>query len=316
MLIKGGCLNMSLQELKNKILTNTLDIDNNFYILIAKDEASSFIAHEYLQAILKLLNLDLNIINTLKELPINTKGNMFTLYSSTMNFISIDKITFIDLNDKDLTNCFIITNSVDDDIRNNFNSHIFDVGKVEKWQILEYCKTLLPNIEEQKLKELCECCKYSIYDINSELQKVVNLEESLQEKIFNSILEDRFTSRSSDIFELINAIGQKSKDKTLECLIKINPNSIDSMALVTLLKKQFKNVIDIQLGKNVTADSLKISSKQFNAIKYYNCGKYSPSELIDCYKIILNIDYLLKTGILSYNNIFDYVILHISKNFN
>ena len=102
------------------------------------------------------------------------------------------------------------------------------------------------------------------------------------------------------IFNLTNAITKRDKLSVLNILSELDGIDVDAFGLLSILHKNFKQVIDIQLGKNVTPEALGMSQKQFNAIKY-NCGKYTQDELIDRFKFITNIDYQIKNGLLDLN---------------
>ena len=70
-------------------------------------------------------------------------------------------------------------------------------------------------------------------------------------------------------------------------------------------------VIDIQLAKNASAESLGISGKQFWAIKNFNCNRYSREELIYIYKLLTSIDLYIKTGYMNTDIVKDYIIFKI-----
>ena len=74
--------------------------------------------------------------------------------------------------------------------------------------------------------------------------------------------------------------------------------------------KNIKNIINIQLDNKATAESLGMTTKQFNAIKY-NIGYFNKQSLIEIFNIITDIDYKLKSGQLPANLIIDYLMLNI-----
>ena len=76
-----------------------------------------------------------------------------------------------------------------------------------------------------------------------------------------------------------------------------------------LYKFSLYNLIRVQMDPKATAASLKMSYKQFMAIKY-NCNKYSCKEVVDLYRFITGIDYRLKSGQLDMDDgtFVDYIV--------
>ena len=111
------------------------------------------------------------------------------------------------------------------------------------------------------------------------------------------------------IFDLTNAILQRDIFK-LQDIYKSNLK-VESFAFLALLIKNFKLVIDIQLARNTTAESLGISGKQFWAIKKYNCNKYSKDELVYIYNMLTSIDLYIKSGYMNTDIVQDYIVFKI-----
>ena len=61
----------------------------------------------------------------------------------------------------------------------------------------------------------------------------------------------------------------------------------------------FKTIASIQTNRNVTANDLDISDKQFYVIKKFNCGFYTNDQLINILKLLTNVEYLFKYGEIS-----------------
>ena len=74
-------------------------------------------------------------------------------------------------------------------------------------------------------------------------------------------------------------------------LLNIDNIDVDAFGLMKILSTNFKKVIDIQLNPKATAESLKMSSKQFWAIKKYSCGYYTREQLISIYTMLNDCDY-------------------------
>ena len=81
----------------------------------------------------------------------------------------------------------------------------------------------------------------------------------------------------------------------------MNYIDIEAMGLVTILKKNIRNIIDVQMNPSATYVSTGMSPKQFASVKY-NVGKFSNEQLIDLYEFLLDIDLSLKSGELQFSN--------------
>ena len=95
---------------------------------------------------------------------------------------------------------------------------------------------------------------------------------------------------------------------------------IEATGLVTIMIKQIKNLIDIQVNPKSTAASLGMNPKQFNAIKY-NVGKFKNEQLINMFEFLTEIDFRLKNGeltldetnegIVRNNKLVDYITVNL-----
>ena len=136
-----------------------------------------------------------------------------------------------------------------------------------------------------------------LYKLDIESSKLLNNK-------FDDIRYQLLYDEESVIFDLVNALVKRDK----EALKKVNLSNVEPFGLLALLIKNFKQVIDIQLAKNATAESLGISGKQFWAIRNYSCGKYAREDLLYIYKFLTDIDLKIKTGKLDTAIMVDYII--------
>ena len=103
---------------------------------------------------------------------------------------------------------------------------------------------------------------------------------------------------------------KKDIDAVKNILDTIESLNVEPMALLAILYKSFRNVIDIQLNKNATAESTGMSSKQFFAVKF-NVGKFSSERLIANFDTLVSIDLRLKNGLLEHEKIIDYLLINL-----
>ena len=86
---------------------------------------------------------------------------------------------------------------------------------------------------------------------------------------------------------------------------------LEPLGLNVLLCKNFKQVLQIQLGQNMTADKLGLTSKQYYAISKNNCGHYNKDKLLKIFDLVTAADYRMKMGEISNDILVDYMILNI-----
>lgn len=298
---------MDLVELKKRILNKervSLPI-----IFINKND-DEFLVKSYIKEIANNSFLEVKEVNNFQEIE-DIENDVF----SENNYLFIYRLGKDDTFDAEYVIgkkiIFLTSEKIETDINQ------VEFSKVLPWQIEEYVKVLLPGLDTNEIVWLCKVCKYDILRINSEADKLKIFEKKKQKEIFQLINKDNGYCDLNEltIFNLTNAIMKKDI-LTIKNVIKDLDNiDVEGTGLVTLLLRHFKNVIDIQLNPKATASALGMSDKQFNAIKYYNCNKYSNDKLIEIYQFLTDIDYKLKSGLLEMTNkeMSGYILSHILK---
>lgn len=128
-------------------------------------------------------------------------------------------------------------------------------------------------------------------------------------ELFN--IEDAYSDLSNyNIFNFITAITKRDLNTIVDILKNINNIDIEPYGVLTLLLKQFRTIIDIQMNPKASAESLNMPPKQFYAIKM-NCGRFDNNKLIDIYEKLTSIDLMLKSGELDNNKIIEYLLINI-----
>ena len=284
---------MQLRELKERI--NKKESVPFPLIFIASN--NDFLVHQYLYSIAKNLSLNIVSINSLKELYDITSS---VFYEDDNLFIfKSDKDTLINKDDLKNNRVIILSENAikDSDI------DVVKFNKLENWMVEDYAKTLLPGLTVQEINWLCKICNYNIDRVDIECQKLSLFDKKEQESIFELINKENGYCYLNDlnILNLTNAIIKKDI-LTIKTIMKDLDNiDIEGTGLVTILLKQFLNIINIQLNYHANAASLNMSEKQFRAISY-NCNKYSNGKLISIYKFLNNVDYRIKSGLLDISN--------------
>ena len=282
-------------KFKKEIEYNLHTLDNNqFFIFVGKDITSEFIFDQYLHIYAKNNNLEIIIEDKLYN-------NTVEFFNDEKSCIKIFKTKILDENVSGFKG-WIYCNSISDNIQIDYET-VIDLPKLEKWQIIDYISSI-SNIDLEQAKLLYD--EYSnIYKLNIESTKL----SIFYKNYFNELEDQLISSNNYEIFDLTNAILQRDKIKIQE-IYKSNLD-IECFSFLALLIKNFKLIIDIQLSRNATAESLGTSGKQFWAISKYNCNKYSKNELIYIYDLLTSIDLRIKTGYIDTSIVKDYIIFKI-----
>ena len=293
---------MELKELKDKIENNTLDKD----LLIFKYSGNGdFIVHQYLSQYRKNNNLDIEHIESLNDLG---SDMLFGVSKDIIKFCEVDSLEDFNSSDKVWIKCKKISAK----LATKFADNIVDIPKIEEWQIKDYISANLTKFADKDIELFLESYKSDLYRLENEIDKIKIFEEKSRKAVFNQIKNQLFLGiEAYSTFDLVNAIINRDKAKLIEAYSNIDSSEQNPFGLVELLLINFKHVIDVQLAKNPTAESVGVSRKQFWAIQKFSCGHYSKEELIYIYRMLLSINYKVKSGQLDTDLIFDYIICRI-----
>lgn len=281
---------MDIKELKSRIESKSLD--DSFLIFQYSD--NTFLARQYIQAIASFKNLTINYVEAVEDVPVLVPGQL--------NVCFLEEYTDMMYWDY-LVNLIVVCKKVG--IGGHSSTIVFP--KLEDWQIEEYLQVQLPGVESSFISWLCQNAHYDIERLDLEARKINIFPKGKQQQIFQQLNEAHNYAdlNTLGIYDLVNAALRK--DTEVLKLYYTEELKVDSLGLVSLLIRNFKQVLDIQLNPKATAESLGISFKQFKAIQN-NCGFYTNEQLMHVYRFLLGIDYRVKTGQLEYAALKDYTI--------
>jgi DNA polymerase III delta subunit len=310
---------ITLEDLKNEILNKHLSKN----LLVFKYDDNKFLCQQYIKAISEVLKLDLYYAEDINECvpDLLFDGNSKYLYVYDVDKLDPEELqtegvqSILDNN----INLIIVCNKIVNENRPigtgidglQFNTVVFP--KLLEWQIMDYmaqkCK-----MDANTLSWLYKVTKGDIYRIENELQKLSIFDGFDQTNMFNQINSENgyIDLNPFDIFSLTNGLIKRDFNSVKNVLHDIEYMDVEPVGLVTIMLKNVKNVIDMQMDSSATPEKLGMQPRQFNAIKY-NMNKYTNQQLINVYKFLLDIDYNLKSGNLCLNNkqFLDYLICNI-----
>lgn len=294
---------MQLSELKKQILDKTFKLSD----LIFKYTENSFLVNTYIDRIISdngLTRIDVDSINDVLEL----ENNVFDDTSKNVYVLTVDEFND-DITRYNINKIIVKTKKVTNE---NSLKKTIEFSKLENWQIEDYVKVMLPGLKEPAIKWLCDISNYDINRLDLECKKINIFDKKDQENIFRELNEDNMYEdlNSLTIFNFTNAIMRNNLSDAAAVLRDIKNIDVEPTGLVTILYKNFKHVIQIQMNNRATAESLKLSPKQFAAIKR-NCNVYNNERLIKIFDLLTSVDYKLKSGLLENERIIDYLVTNI-----
>ena len=301
---------MNCEELKNKILNNTLD--DSFLVFVYPD--NKFVVDQYVDEIATRKGLTKTYIDSLQDIAVSAneffevaKDKLYVLYSDKMTLAGdLTEYTNTIVVCKELTNI------------KEYSQYVVKFDKLTEDQIKEYMEVLCPGLGQSNIDWLYNTASGDIYRIYFELMKIKGFSESSQANVFNTIKsEGGYRDLNSlTIFNFINAFLKKDSNLIRICLENLDVIDIEGTGVVTLLIRNLKNIIDIQTNPRATPESLQMSEKQFRAIKA-NCGKYNLIQLVNMFEFLTGIDYRLKSGQLEIpenSQLVGYLMTHLMRN--
>lgn len=285
---------MTLVDLKSKLLSNSkIQLP-----LIFINDNNDYLIKTYLYQIAKNNLLTIREISSINEM-IDIESGMF----KDEDYLYIYRCNKEEqINDEQLSNYNIII--ITDTDFTTVKTEKIKFKKLENWQIEAYIKKLIPGLNDIEIEWLCKNSGYDLNRLDNEASKLNIFEPKDQSNIFKKINDDNGYCDLNEltIFNLSNAIIKKDVLEVKKVLQDIDYIDVEATGLVTILLKNFLNIINIQTNSRATPNSLGISEKQFKFLQYNQCNKYSNEELFRIYNFLTDIDYKLKSGLLDMSN--------------
>ena len=200
---------LDIKDFKNDI--ENKNIKYNFAILKYSD--TDFLGFQYVDAIAKILNKPVKIIDDLSEMSKNTFSLFGDNDSDCIYLFLVDKFDYnnLDIIGKDL---YIICKTIDKKSLEVFNNYIVELPKLEDWQIKDYVYSVAEGANEKSLDRLIDVCGNDIYRINQELNKIKIFTKQERNFTFDKFIEDGIFSDLStySIFDFSNAIVKRDRE--------------------------------------------------------------------------------------------------------
>lgn len=270
--------------------------------IIFKYQDNTFIIDQYIKAISNIKHKDILYINDLKEL---NSDNPF-LKDNIIYVFKTDKLETFSPNNNLIITCKSISKDID------VLDYTINIPKLEEWCIKDYINLKLPNLSKENKDWLYFKTKGDIYRIDKEIDKLNILSPKGNDYDINLLKKNYnyIDLNDTNIFDLSNSILKKDLNLLNNVLIDLKNNPIDPMALISILEKNFINVLNIQTNPKIEPEKINLTYKQFKALNY-SCNFYTNHQILKILKFLFNLDFKIKSGKIPYNNILDYLIINI-----
>lgn len=307
---------MKLRDLKKSIENKTID-DSPLFLMV---HDNNFVALQYVKTIADNKNLKIQYIDTLDSLG-SSETDLFSSNSEDdtiyLRVMITDKLKGpLPEGIEKVTNLIVVFSSTEPETKKALDDAglITEIPALKDWQILDYMKVVCKGMGTDRLKWLYTIAKGDVFRLDNEAQKIGVFPDDEQEEVFKELNDSEGYSDLSQltIFNFTNAIMKKDYNSIKDILLDIDSIDIEGVGLVTILSRNVRNIIEIQMNSRATPESTGMSFKQFRAVNY-SCGVFSDSKLKSMYEFLIGFDKQLKSGELDIDNdrMIDYIICEL-----
>ena len=255
---------MDLKTLKSSI-ENNQPIPN---LLIFKG-SHTFIANQYISAILKQKNLKLEYLEDLEF--INAKElDIFGLCNQdpTLKFYKTDTFTYEGPSLLTDSLIIIMCKKLDSHLSVEYRDYIIELNELEEWQIQDYLYSILEGVDRELINWLIIRFDKNIDRLQLEADKLLLFESNERNILLNQMIEDGAFNDCSEegIFDFTDAVVKKDINKLVNIYRNINVIDIEAIGVHTIMYKNFIKLVQVWLSNNPSTQTTGLTSKQIYAI--------------------------------------------------
>lgn len=303
---------MTIQELKSQIESGHVTND----LIILKDTESNFISNQYIKAISKVKNQKINYVDSVDELLADS-SSIFSMFQekddTSLNVLKSEVFIWGNPAITRLQNLIIVVSKFSDKaVEKQFSPFIVNVPKIEDWMLKDYVYSTTEGVDQKDLDWLINLCGTNYDRLQQELDKLSIFGVDERKYLFNDLIRDGAVDdlSSYSIFNFTNAITSKDIAQLKNVYKELRRIDVNEFGLLTILLKNFKNIIMVQLNSNPTPENTGMDGRQLYAIKKIP-RVYSADQLVSIYKLLLDVDRQIKSGELPTEILIDYLVTKI-----
>jgi len=188
-------------------------------------------------------------------------------------------------------------------------------NQLPSW-IRRYTEKRNINITKDAIDTLIGLCDSSLRDISNEIEKIVLYMGEKNNIDKNVVLEVTGSSKTHNIFELMNYIGSKNLPRAFEIIDKMLERGESPIGIIIMLSTHISRLLKTKEHVNKLSDaeiSKNLKINRFFVNQYIEQSKnYSESELEKCFDYLLKADFLMKRGVRNYRLLMNILISQIT----
>ncbi len=261
---------MTLQELKNQIRSDTLNV--TILVWQCEDASGEFVANQYLDLICSNCGLSKSYINKLSDASDYSSLSLVDTSESKLKIYKTETLSVQNVDWYSFTNTIVICNKIDKKVQASVDEYLVKFPKLVAWQIEDYVKLRVPELDPKLITELVKLSSNNIYRVENEIKKIELFPEEA-----NKVLQEIIYEKDSDFYSLstftfVDALIKKDMLIIHSAFEHLGQWDSDPMFILTLLMNKYKQICLIHGNPRITAEEMSLTPKQFNAIKFYYKG--------------------------------------------
>lgn len=294
---------MDIRTLKEQIENKT--VGDAPLIFVGKE---SFIPMQYIK---EIGNIQKRPISFIEELSLSV--SLFKNFDNSIRVFRTDEFSLSNERLFDEKSLYIVCSKISSDCKKLYSDIVVEVPTLEAWQVQDYATSMLPEISEKELKWLCDLCNNDINRVSREVDRIKVFSSIERQSVFNDCKQQHLYDDMSNqtVFDFTNAIMKRDKELVTSLYKQIGVVDIEPLGVVTILKRNFEDLIAVQMHSSPSPEICNMKPNKFWAVKH-NCGIWTSRELLNNYQFLLTIDELVKSGEVGTDiELIDYVLCHI-----
>ena len=159
-------------------------------------------------------------------------------------------------------------------------------SKLKEW-VKKHIKEQGGSIENQAIEKLIDCIGNDLWRMSNELDKLIAFDKKVKKENVEKLVKSKI---DTNIFETIDALGQKNKKQALKLIHGHLKKGESEMYLLDRFVYQFRNLIKVKSGGKLDMHPFVVKKTSQQA------KNFSFEELKKIYQKLLEIDLGIKTG--------------------
>ena len=295
------------QCIENKVNLHTF--------MIFQEADTDFISRQYVQAIAEINKQEIEYIDSIDPYLIELDSIFLSESeenSSRLHVLKVDMFEHIDQRCIDLRNVFVICKKLGDQASKLFSSYIVKMPKLESWQIKDYVYSTAEGVPEQLLDKVISLCNGNIERLDNELSKLKLFAPTERKYLLDSMIKDGAFGDLTDysVFNVTNALLKKDIEALKNYMNLLHVIDINEFGLITILTKNLRDMISVQLSSNPTPETIGLDSRKIYALKKQS-KVFTNEQLTKLYLKIADLDRAVKNGEFPAPMLINYMILKV-----